>query len=897
MSELVNLIPKMTSNTAPSGVARASAIYGSNYPAWKAFDKESTSEAASAWLTPSGTTTGWLEYEFDESQVVNSYGIFPRENYERTHAPNTWTFEGSNNGVDYDVLDSRSNETDWVFKERKKYDFDNSVPYKMYRINITKNDGYATYTAIQELEMFFEDRNTNKILLLSEGGNVSKIEHGYGENIFPIMTSNITPSGTINTSSVYGSNFEGWRAFDGSQETSWLSRGSTGHISYEFKKSKIKRIKLSRVSSSITSAYIVTCQPKDFNIQVKKEGSWATVIEVRGETDWTNIEKEYELGLQEEAEGIRLEVIANNGHSGYTGFSKIEAYSLENTIVNIPSQSEQSFITYGMSPQELSVDFSTESTKKHYIQDESTPLGEGKVFEQVLDVSKVLKKVSIAPPTTDKILILNDGSCKKWDGSWQIVTTSTPTEQDYIDNGMEASNIGAIPETAWAELQALGEIKILYYTDSPSTEEITIKTETEPYTIYDEFGNTMEVLYYTDDPEVFSANIQTTHELNLLQDDLLQADKIQILNWFEEEENVNLQVFGELNNKFTSINKVINHEQVLKIVADSIGNAKFLVSEDKITWKKWNTVEWETVTFSHKDEIATLGMSKNALKDITKAQWEQLGHEFYLGVYLDKQTEIKNINYQSGIPNLTPEISNASLYILNTTATLDITLQGNKLYGAVTDDDKGKVQYRIILNGDPYLPDDGTFTPLEPEPQNINLRIPSDKINIGGNNTIRIEFQDAWGSLDYWQTSFIGELNGLLFFDEQGELYSDELGEVIKPLDFGTIITGQMSLEHKIIFKNTLGQPVKDVKFFSDWGEYNPVAGVGYRFSLSDSPFAGYEVLELERPVDHEEEVEIFVKMSTILGTTPETLGKVKFCVKATEIDDDEYQEILNNLS
>lgn len=393
------------------------------------------------------------------------------------------------------------------------------------------------------------------------------------------------------------------------------------------------------------------------------------------------------------------------------------------------------------------------------------------------------------------------------------------------------------------------------------------------------------------------ANIQTTHELNLLQDDLLQADKIQILNWFENEEDVNLQVFGELNNKFTSINKVINHEQVLKIVADSIGNAKFLVSEDKITWKKWNTVEWETVTFSHKDEIATLGMSKNALKDITKAQWEQLGHEFYLGVYLDKQTEIKNINYQTGIPNLTPEISNASLYILNTTATLDITLQGNKLYGAVTDDDKGKVQYRIILNGDPYLPDDGTFSPLEPEPQNINLRIPSDKLNIGGNNTIRIEFQDAWGSLDYWQTSFIGELNGLLFFDEQGELYSDELGEVIKPLDFGTIITGQMSLEHKIIFKNTLGQPVKDVKFFSDWGEYSPIAGVGYRFSLSDSPFAGYEVLKLERPVDHEEEVEIFVKMSTILGTTPETLGKVKFCVKATEIDDDEYQEILNNLS
>ena len=69
---------------------------------------------------------------------------------------------------------------------------------------------------------------------------------------------------------------------------------------------------------------------------------------------------------------------------------------LGNIITEIPSQSEQSFINHGMSQSDLAtIDLSTDFTEKHYIQDVSTVLGSGKVFEQALDVNKIIKKVSV----------------------------------------------------------------------------------------------------------------------------------------------------------------------------------------------------------------------------------------------------------------------------------------------------------------------------------------------------------------------------------------------------------------------------------------------------------------------------------------------------------------------
>src|SRR5690606_6715217 len=62
------------------------------------------------------------------------------------------------------------------------------------------------------------------------------------------------------------------------------------------------------------------------------------------------------------------------------------------------------------------------------------------------------------------------------------ISSNTPTEQDYIDFGMEKSDVELVPELAWRELDGY-KLSILEYTDNPSQVESIIETETEPYTI------------------------------------------------------------------------------------------------------------------------------------------------------------------------------------------------------------------------------------------------------------------------------------------------------------------------------------------------------------------------------------------------------------------------------
>jgi hypothetical protein len=69
--------------------------------------------------------------------------------------PKNWQFQGSNDGVTWTTLDTRTNET---FASRfltKTYDFPNGTPYRWYRLNITANNGGSGYPIqISELSMF-----------------------------------------------------------------------------------------------------------------------------------------------------------------------------------------------------------------------------------------------------------------------------------------------------------------------------------------------------------------------------------------------------------------------------------------------------------------------------------------------------------------------------------------------------------------------------------------------------------------------------------------------------------------------------------------------------------------------------------------------------------------------
>lgn len=143
-----NIVPVMTSNT---GVASASSEYSNVYQAWRAFDGDNNT----SWAT-NNTQTGWIYYKFSTPIKIGSYSIrnanSTQTSYYAGRSPKSWTFEGSNDGVGWTVLDTRSNEASWGSSEKRIYTFVNNQSFMYYRLNITANNGEA-FIQIAEVEM------------------------------------------------------------------------------------------------------------------------------------------------------------------------------------------------------------------------------------------------------------------------------------------------------------------------------------------------------------------------------------------------------------------------------------------------------------------------------------------------------------------------------------------------------------------------------------------------------------------------------------------------------------------------------------------------------------------------------------------------------------------------
>lgn len=143
-----DLVPSMTSDTAPTGNVTASSFNNHylNYP-YCAFDDNLTER----WCTPltGGYTTGWIAYEFISPKKIIKY-IVSAHVSNATTAPRNWTFEGWN-GSEYVILDTQMG-IGFTNGEVKEFIISNTKEYIKYRLNATLNNG-AAFLAIGELEL------------------------------------------------------------------------------------------------------------------------------------------------------------------------------------------------------------------------------------------------------------------------------------------------------------------------------------------------------------------------------------------------------------------------------------------------------------------------------------------------------------------------------------------------------------------------------------------------------------------------------------------------------------------------------------------------------------------------------------------------------------------------
>lgn len=143
-----NLIPTMTSNTAPSGEASSSTVSSSG-PAWKAFDKTNAT-----WLAADNAVPVWLQYKLATAKTARAYGI---KSGKGSRSPKSFELLGSNDGSSWDTLDSRENVI-WASFQTKRWLVTTPASYLYYRLNITALTDLVTGSTpeanLAEFELF-----------------------------------------------------------------------------------------------------------------------------------------------------------------------------------------------------------------------------------------------------------------------------------------------------------------------------------------------------------------------------------------------------------------------------------------------------------------------------------------------------------------------------------------------------------------------------------------------------------------------------------------------------------------------------------------------------------------------------------------------------------------------
>ncbi|KAA3438799.1 T9SS type B sorting domain-containing protein [Rufibacter hautae] len=98
--------------------------------------------------------TLWLQYESTTAtDVVTKYTLVSGDDAPERDAKD-WTFQGSTNGTDWTILDTRKNQ---VFAGRRlemSFSFTNDKPFKYYKLDITANNGSGDAVQISEWQIW-----------------------------------------------------------------------------------------------------------------------------------------------------------------------------------------------------------------------------------------------------------------------------------------------------------------------------------------------------------------------------------------------------------------------------------------------------------------------------------------------------------------------------------------------------------------------------------------------------------------------------------------------------------------------------------------------------------------------------------------------------------------------
>jgi len=200
-----DIVPEMTASNVPSPyVISASSTLSAYYP-WEAFDN--AGGYLLGWISAIGTT-GWLKIDLgaNNKQVVRKYVLTPDTVAAYTYTPKDWKFQGSNDDINWDILDTQTSATPTLY-EKKAFLLSNNKAYRYYMINVSAVNGGA-YVDIVEMELFTDDLGYKDLCYGGTAYSESEYSASYDDEFA------FDGGGSIWSTTQKGSAVETWLAYN-----------------------------------------------------------------------------------------------------------------------------------------------------------------------------------------------------------------------------------------------------------------------------------------------------------------------------------------------------------------------------------------------------------------------------------------------------------------------------------------------------------------------------------------------------------------------------------------------------------------------------------------------------------------------------------------------------------
>jgi hypothetical protein len=309
----------MTATGLPVPFVAAASSFFAGLDPWKAFDGQA-GPSNNYWIG-TGSAVDWLRIDIGtgRSKLCGRYDVQVNNVPEPARAPKNWTFEGSNDASAWTVLHTVTNQTGWASNETRSFTPTvQTTAYRYFRINITANNGDATYTQIQELFLF------------------QAVAPGLIEFAPHTMTASTQGGYTVSASSDFGGGFEAWRAFDGTVFgvlKTWYGVGSG-----------VDWLRIQVPSAYTLDSYTIVVNavsgelnraPKAWTMEGSNNGTtWSTLDTVSNQTGWI-VGEPRDFTCDVRTTGytyFRVNITANNGDVTFTQIGELYLYGTAGTV-------------------------------------------------------------------------------------------------------------------------------------------------------------------------------------------------------------------------------------------------------------------------------------------------------------------------------------------------------------------------------------------------------------------------------------------------------------------------------------------------------------------------------------------------------------------------------------